>query len=83
MNIIRTLAQRSDGVSESGEDDGEDHSDNIIIESSDVYNLSIFDREAAGMAILGGLCNDRVPITLSSVTGVAKAPVAGVWAYVK
>ena len=83
MNIIRTLAQRSDGVSESGEDGGEDHSEGIIIESSDVYSLSIFDREAAGMAILGGLCNDRVPITLSSVTGVAKAPVAGVWAYVK
>lgn len=40
-------------------------------------------REAAEMAVLGALCQDRVPITLPRVTGVAHpAPVAGVWASV-
>jgi anhydro-N-acetylmuramic acid kinase len=39
-------------------------------------------REAAAMAVLGALCQDRVPITLPQVTGcAAPAPVAGVWAY--
>jgi 1,6-anhydro-N-acetylmuramate kinase len=39
-------------------------------------------REAIAMAVLGGLCQDRVPITLSQVTGVpGPAPIAGVWAY--
>ena len=37
-------------------------------------------REAACMAVLGALCQDRVPITLPRVTGVAApAPVAGCW----
>jgi anhydro-N-acetylmuramic acid kinase len=39
-------------------------------------------REAACMAVLGALCQDRTPITLSRVTGVrAPAPPAGCWAY--
>ena len=38
-------------------------------------------REAAGFAVLGALCQDRVPITLSAVTGVATPPVAGCWTY--
>ena len=38
-------------------------------------------REAAEMAVLGALCQDRVPITLARVTGVPMpAPIAGVWA---
>lgn len=41
-------------------------------------------REAAEMAVLGALCQDRVPITLPRVTGVnggrSPAPIAGVWA---
>jgi 1,6-anhydro-N-acetylmuramate kinase len=38
-------------------------------------------REAACMAVLGALCQDRVPITLPQVTGVRHpAPVAGCWA---
>jgi 1,6-anhydro-N-acetylmuramate kinase len=36
-------------------------------------------REAAAMAILGALCQDRTPITVPKVTGVVKAPVAGTW----
>lgn len=39
-------------------------------------------REAAAMAVLGALCQDRVPITLPQVTGVKEpAPVAGVWVF--
>lgn len=39
-------------------------------------------REAACMAVLGTLCQDRVPITLPQVTGVTSpAPLAGCWAY--
>ncbi len=38
-------------------------------------------REAAEMAVLGALCQDRVPITLPRVTGVTgAAPIAGTWA---
>ncbi|GJQ28531.1 MAG: anhydro-N-acetylmuramic acid kinase [Phycisphaerae bacterium] len=37
-------------------------------------------REAACFAVLGALCEDRVPITLPQVTGCASpAPVSGVW----
>jgi 1,6-anhydro-N-acetylmuramate kinase len=37
-------------------------------------------REAAAMAVLGALCQDRVPITLCQATGVpAPAPIAGAW----
>lgn len=39
-------------------------------------------REACAMAILGVLCQDRVPITLPQITRVpAPAPVAGIWMY--
>lgn len=39
-------------------------------------------REAIEFAVLGALCQDGVPITLASVTGVAgKAPLSGAWAY--
>lgn len=37
-------------------------------------------REAVAMAILGALCQDRVPLTLPQITGVpSPAPVAGTW----
>lgn len=39
-------------------------------------------REAAAMAVLGGLCADGVAITLPRVTGVSEpAPVAGAWVF--
>jgi 1,6-anhydro-N-acetylmuramate kinase len=39
-------------------------------------------REASAMAVLGGLCQDRVPMTLPQVTHVPRpAPLAGCWAY--
>jgi 1,6-anhydro-N-acetylmuramate kinase len=38
-------------------------------------------REAMAMAILGALCQDRVPITIPHVTGLdGPAPIAGCWA---
>lgn len=37
-------------------------------------------REPVAFAVLGALCQDRVPITLPQVTGVASpAPIAGAW----
>lgn len=36
-------------------------------------------REAIAMGVLGALCEDRVPITLSPVTGVTSPPRAGAW----
>jgi len=39
-------------------------------------------REAACIAVLGGLCQDRVPITLPAITGVPQpAPLAGAWVF--
>ena len=39
-------------------------------------------REAAGFAVLGGLCQDRVPITLAQVTHRAwVAGVSGAWVF--
>ena len=49
------------------------------VELTDAYGVAGEQREAVAMAVLGTLCADRVPITLPAVTGVARAPVAGVW----
>ncbi len=49
------------------------------VEPADAHGLPGAYREAACMAVLGVLCRDRVPITLPAVTGVGRAPVAGIW----
>jgi 1,6-anhydro-N-acetylmuramate kinase len=46
---------------------------------SDACGVPAAYREAAGMAVLGALCQDRVPITLPRVTGVRGAAIAGSW----
>jgi len=47
---------------------------------SDTLGVPVAYREAMAMAVLGALCQDRVPITLPRVTGCRRpAPVAGVW----
>lgn len=57
------------------------HSRATIV-TSDELGLPITHREAVEMAVLGALCQDRIPITLPAVTGVANpAPVAGCWVY--
>ena len=38
-------------------------------------------REAACFAVLGALCADRIPITLSRVTGVNRSPISGAWVF--
>lgn len=51
------------------------------VQPLDTCGVPIEFREAADMAVLGLLCQDRVPITLPAVTGVREpAPVSGVWA---
>ncbi len=52
------------------------------LQRTDDFDLPGTYREAAEMAVLGALCQDRVPITLPQVTGVpTPAPVAGVWVF--
>lgn len=51
------------------------------VEECTRHGVPIEAREAVCFAVLGALCQDRVPITLAGVTGVAKAPLAGVWAW--
>lgn len=49
---------------------------------TDDFGVPMLQREAIGMAVLGALCQDRVPITLPQVTHVPPpAPVAGCWVY--
>lgn len=53
-----------------------------MVRTTDDLGLPSEYREAACMAVLGALSQDRVPITLPAVTGVpAPAPVAGCWMY--
>lgn len=51
------------------------------VETTDAQGVPSGYREAMCMGILGALCQDRVPITLSAVTGAAVPPAAGVWCY--
>lgn len=43
------------------------------------HGVPIEFREAACFAVLGALCQDRVPVTLTSVTGTRHPPIAGQW----
>jgi anhydro-N-acetylmuramic acid kinase len=45
------------------------------------FGVPIEYREAICFAVLGALCQDRVPITIPAVTGVSKAPLSGAWVY--
>ncbi len=52
------------------------------VEPTDGHGVPAAYREAICMAVLGALCQDRVPITLPRVTGCAEpAPVAGAWVF--
>lgn len=52
------------------------------VEPTDALGVPGTYRESAAMAVLGAMCQDRVPITLSAVTGVSAPPIAGVWVHV-
>jgi 1,6-anhydro-N-acetylmuramate kinase len=50
------------------------------VDLTDRYGVPAAYREAASIAVLGALCQDRVPITLPAITGVpSPAPIAGAW----
>lgn len=51
----------------------------VPVSTTDTVGIPAHLREAAGMAVLGALCEDRTPITVPRITGVKKAPVAGHW----
>ncbi len=46
---------------------------------SDDLGVPVEARESAGFAVLGALCQDRVPISLPRVTGASEPGVAGHW----
>ena len=48
---------------------------------SDELGIPAGDREALGMAVLGALCQDGIPITLPAVTQVAKPTRSGTWCF--
>ncbi len=48
---------------------------------TDAHGVPAAYREAACFAVLGALCQDKVPITLPAVTGVKTAPLSGAWVY--
>ena len=49
------------------------------VQISDSLGVPAAYREAMAWAVLGALCQDRVPVTLPQVTGVTVAPIAGMW----
>ena len=51
------------------------------VQLSTAFGVDVEFREAAEIAILGALCQDRVPITLPQVTNCQEAVCAGVWAF--
>jgi len=51
----------------------------VPIELSDYFGIPATYREAVAMALLGALCQDRIPITLPQITGSNAAPVSGCW----
>jgi len=51
----------------------------VPVDISDSYGIPAPYREAIEMAVLGALCQDRIPITLPQVTGVAGDFVSGCW----
>lgn len=54
----------------------------VRVERTDAHGVPASHREAAAMAVLGALCEDRVPITLPAVTGVSSPPPrSGAWVF--
>ncbi len=52
-----------------------------VVPTTDSYGVSSQYREAICFAVLGALCQDKVPITIPAVTKVEKAPLSGAWVY--
>ncbi|MBM3326878.1 MAG: hypothetical protein FJY65_07855 [Calditrichaeota bacterium] len=50
---------------------------------SDDFGIPAAYREAAAMAVLGALCQDRVPITLTNITQAKRRTIAGCWCDVR
>jgi 1,6-anhydro-N-acetylmuramate kinase len=51
-----------------------------VVTTMEVAGIGVEYREAACFAVLGALCEDRVPITLAGVTGGREGVISGVWA---
>ncbi len=87
--ISRAIASRWDGVQRLVLAGGGTHNRALVDEltgragvpvvTSDRLGVPSSMREAAAMAVLGALCQDRVAITIPGITGVERAPIAGSW----
>ena len=55
-----------------------EHSE-IPVELSDNFGVPSTYREAVAMAVLGTLCQDRVPIAIPRITGASSKSISGVW----
>lgn len=55
------------------------HYAGVPVSMSDEFGVPAQYREAVCMAVLGALCQDRIPITLPQVTGVDNPPISGSW----
>lgn len=51
----------------------------IPVELSDNMGIPSTHREAVAMAVLGTLCQDRIPITIPKITGASSRAISGVW----
>lgn len=51
----------------------------VPVDRSEDHGVPATLREAMAFAVLGALCQDRIPVTLSQVTGVDRAPISGCW----
>ncbi len=52
------------------------------ISPTETHGIPVSSRESVEIALLGALCQDRVPITLPAITGLSSPPpIAGVWAF--
>jgi 1,6-anhydro-N-acetylmuramate kinase len=53
----------------------------VTVSTSDELGIAAGDREALGMAVLGALAQDGIPLTLSQVSHVGRPPRAGAWTF--
>ncbi len=59
------------------------HRAKVPVKLSDDFGIPHTYREAAAMAILGALCEDRIPITLPNITKANQTTVSGCWCNLK
>jgi anhydro-N-acetylmuramic acid kinase len=77
--LMDTLKAMMAATAEKGQGKDEDKATAaVIVQSSEEFcGIGVCDRESVGMAVLGLLCRQGLPITSQCTTGVKTAPVGG------